>query len=159
AGYEIDVWGKVRASVYAAEQDILALEEDARAIAMTLSGQIALSWLEILRERERRALIEEQLELTELFYELVVLRLNVGQATALDVFEQRQQVDALRSQLTLVEAREQSARSRLAILLGRSPGSAVGPQGDTMPDVPPPVAAGVPADLLERRPDVRAAKR
>lgn len=158
AGYELDLWGRNLASVEAAELDVHAARADIEATAMSLSAQITDGWLEVLYQRARRRLVERQLETARTFLELAMLRLRLGQATALDVLQQQGNVEALEARLPLVTTEEEIAQLRLAVLMGRSPSNPPTVPGDDLPPLPAPVDAGVPADLLVQRPDVRAAE-
>lgn len=159
AAYEVDVWGRVRSGVRAAQQDAIALRSDAEAVAHTLAANVTEAWLDLCFQSSRRSLIEEQIQIIELYQELVTLRLANGLASALEVYQQQQQLRALQSQLAPVQAAEGVARNRLAILLGTPPSAfELATPTTELPEPLPLPATGVPADLLTRRPDVRAAE-
>ena len=157
ASYEVDVWGKIRSRWQAAKLDALATRAQAESLAMTLTSQIAENWLDMVYQRERIDLIEEQIDTSEKFYELTLLRLSQGTATALDVTQQKQNLESLRGQLALARASEATARNQLAVLLGYAPQQDLGLERQQLPDLAPLPDPGVPAELLTRRPDVRAA--
>ncbi len=157
ASYEVDVWGKIRNRWRAAELDAAAVRAQAESLAITLTSQIAESWLEMVYQREQLDLLEDQLQTSEKFYELTLLRLSRGNATALDVTQQKQNLEQLRGQLALAKGAEAVARNQLAVLVGTAPQADLGLEHDALPDIAPVPDPGVPADLLERRPDLRAA--
>ncbi|MFP4597683.1 MAG: efflux transporter outer membrane subunit [Persicimonas sp.] len=157
ASYELDLWGRIRSQRDAAQLDALATRAQAESLAMTLTSQIAENWLEMVYQRERIALIEEQVETSERFYELTLLRLRQGESTALDVTQQRQNLESLRGQVALARGSEETARNQLAVLVGRSPAAEVELDRQRLPELAPVPDPGVPADLVGRRPDVRAA--
>jgi NodT family efflux transporter outer membrane factor (OMF) lipoprotein len=157
ASYEIDVWGKIRSQWQAARLDAAAARAQAEALAITLVSQIAENWLETVYQRERIDLIEEQIETSEKFYELTLLRLSQGTATALDVTQQKQNLESLRGQLSLARSAEATAQNQVSVLVGQPPQGDLGLTQDRLPELAPIPGTGVPGDLLERRPDLRAA--
>ena len=158
ARYEVDLFGKVRSGRDAAAQDLRATRGDAEALAMSLVAQVAEAWFVLVELSSQRALLLEQVARDETQLELVDLRFQNGLATALGVYQQRQKLAGTRARLPEVEAGIRIARQRLALLTGSSDAAAIPiPQGG-LPAPPTLPAAGVPMDLLEQRPDVRAAQ-
>lgn len=156
AGYEVDLWGRIKSLRNAAEAGALASREDLETIAMTLASQVAETWFAIAEQRSQLTLLAQQIELGETFLELVELRFGLGLAAAVDVYQQRLQLATTRSQVPLAESRLAVLTNRLTVLLGRAPGeievelpSSIAP----LPALPDP---GLPSDLLTRRPDVKA---
>jgi outer membrane protein TolC len=90
--------------------------------------------------------------------ELMTLRFRRGQVGATDVLQQRRLVESGRGALSLAGANLQVLRHQLAVLIGRSPRDAVDDAGAALIDPPPLPATGVPSDLLQQRPDLRAAR-
>lgn len=157
ASYEVDLWGRVRASRRAAQLDAEAAADDRAAMRLSLAAQTADTWYALNAAVAQKRLILEQLDVSRKYAELTESQFRRGQASAVDVYQQRQQMEQVRSLLPGAEYREQIARNALAVLLGRPPEQAAfEPDGDLPPADPPP-DAGVPADLLAARPDVRAA--
>ncbi|MEM1349665.1 MAG: efflux transporter outer membrane subunit [Myxococcota bacterium] len=159
AGYEVDLWGKLAAQRQAAAFDVEASRADVETIALSLTSEIAEAWFDIVQQRQKRALVTEQLELNERYVELLKLRLENGSSTALDVNQQQQQVDQLLGQMQNIDALEQRALNRLSTLLGQVPGNDLAGAAEELPELGPMPVAGVPADLLSRRPDLRRAER
>jgi outer membrane protein, multidrug efflux system len=160
ASYELDLWRRLSSRQRAAILDAEAARDDAETLAISLAAQVAEVWYDLVVERARLRLLHAQVELNETFLELVTLRFRQGLASALDVHQQRQQLVATRAQLPLAEARAQVSGYQLAVLVGAPPTEAgMSSDLDELPPLPPPPATGLPADLLERRPDVRAARR
>ena len=159
AGYELDIWRRVANQESAAELDAAAVRDDAEAIAMSLVAEVAEAWFDVVAQRAQRALLEEQLALNQTQLELMDLRFRQGIASSLDVFQQRAQVVATRQRIEQVDAALALLGNRLALLLGEAPTSRAPDTGLALPALPPVPTTGVPADLLVRRPDVRAARR
>ena len=159
AAYEVDLWGRLAAQRRAAGYDLQAARADVESIAITITSQVAEAWFDVVAQREKMALLEEQIEIATKYRELTQLRLSQGVATALDVNQQDQQIEGLRGQLELVRGLEATAYSRLSVLMGKAPGAQGVPAvaAVELPELPPLPGAGAPGDLLERRPDVRAA--
>ncbi len=157
ASYEVDVWGKLRDRWKAAKLDAQAAHAQAESLAITLTSQIAENWLNVVYERARIALLQDQLEVSKKYLELVLLRLSQGQATALDVTQQKQNIEALRGQIALAKGAEATASDQIAVLVGKPPQTDLNLQRTQLPKLAPLPNPGVPADLITRRPDVRAA--
>jgi len=157
ASYEADLWGKMANRHWAAKLDRKAARAQVESMAMSLTSQIAEAWFNLVHQRAKKELLEQQIDISEQFLKSTATRLGHGQASALDVNQQRQQVETLRGQLATVEARIETAKHQLAVLVGDPPRDAVAAQRESLPELPDRPDAGVPADLLERRPDVRAA--
>jgi len=157
ASYELDLWGRVRSSRRAAALDAAAAELDLATAAMTLSAEVVLRYLELLEARQTRAVLEEQAATNRKTLELIELRFKRGRATALDVLQQREILVRSESLLPLQRGREQTLLSALAVLQGRAPGENPNLAGAALPAMPAFPETGLPADLLARRPDLRAA--
>lgn len=158
ASYEVDLFGRLNAQEAAATLDAQASRLDVEAAAMSLTAQIADTWYNLVTTRARKAVLTQQLEINDMFMELVELRFQSGQASALDVLQQRQQREGTLAQLALVESQIGVAMNQLAALLGHAPGELTLPETETLVDLGPLPEAGVPAALLKSRPDIRSAQ-
>lgn len=157
ASYEVDLWGRIGATQDAAVADAEASAQTAQTVAVSLSGQVAATWIELAERRGQLALLAEQLTTNERLLTLVELRFKHGRAEAADVLRQRQLIESVRGETARIEADIAVAAHRLAILMGKAPSPATGAAATTLPALPALPAAGVPTDLVQRRPDVRAA--
>jgi len=155
--YELDLWGEVKSEYLAARFDMEVSREEFNTVALTLASEVTLKWLEIISVRQQLELISNQLETNLITLELIELRFRKGAATVLDVFQQRQAVKETESSIPLLEAQLQTLKHELAVLLGKPPHARLSFGSAHLPEVGPIPDAGVPADLLSRRPDVRAA--
>lgn len=156
AAWEVDLWGRLGHAVDAAELDVAAAREDQSAAALSIAGRVTDLYLQVAGEAALLELLDLQAKSNAKLVELVELRFAQGLATALEVYQQRQQLAALEAQRPLADARLTIARHQLALLLGRTPGALALAPGK-LPALPPAPAAGVPSEVLLRRPDVRAA--
>ena len=157
SGYELDLWGRIRSEREAARLSEKAAGEDLRAAAMTLAAETAGRWVDVISLRLQKKLLERQLEANRIYLELVELRFFMAMVSALDVYQQKQLVQRVAAQIPLVEEEERLRLHELALLLGRSPADLGGIEATSLPDTGPFPEPGLPADLLGRRPDVRAA--
>jgi len=157
AAYEVDLWGRVAATKRGADEDLKASREDLDALGISLAARVVETTLGIAGEHELAALLDAQEASNSKLVELVELRFGQGLATAIEVYQQRQQLAALRSQRPLVRSRIAVFENQLAVLLGRPPGTLNLATPTTLPAAPPMPATGLPSEVLARRPDVRAA--
>lgn len=157
--YEVDLFGRLAAQRSAAEYDTLAARADVESFAVSLAAQVAEAWFDLIRQRELIALLRDQNDVNRKFLELTKLRLAQGSATALDVNQQQQSIYRIDGQIRLAEAQQRISSMRLAVLLGEPPNADIG-LGDVseLPELTPFPDAGVPADILDERPDVRSAR-
>lgn len=154
ASYEVDLWGRVRSTVTAAELDARASREDLAAAAMTLAAEVAGTWYRLVDLAGQIALLDEQVRTNEKYLELVTLRYRRGRVTAVDVLQQRQLVEATRAERVLAESARQVLAHQLAILVGRPPAADVAGAEGALPALPALPRTGLPADLIRSRPDV-----
>ena len=157
AGYEIDLWGRMQSETEAARLTAVASRTDLNAAAITVAAEVAVRWAKIIGLRMRRDMLEAQRDTNRIYLELVELRFRKGMVSALDVYQQRQLVEKVNAQMPLVDRDERLLCNDLAVLVGKPPGACPGIDRTRLP-VPGPIPdAGVPADLLANRPDVRSA--
>ncbi|MBN1826129.1 MAG: efflux transporter outer membrane subunit [Candidatus Eisenbacteria bacterium] len=157
ASYEIDLWGRLRAGRRSALLSSRAAGEDLRAAELSLSASIASVWYETAEAAAQVRLLEEQVGTNERMLDLVRLRFRSGLTGASDVLTQRRVTEAVRGDLHLAEARLATLRHQLAVLVGRTPRERIGTEA-VLIDLPALPETGLPADLLRRRPDLRAAR-
>ena len=157
SSWELDFWGGIRAEQKAALLSAEASQEELYATALTLSSEVTLKWLDIISVRRQLALFAEQLNTNNTILELIELRYLKGLANALDIYQQRQVVAELEAGLPRLEARLQTLHHEVAVLCGKLPRADLEIIAEIFPTLPPQPETGVPADLLAKRPDVRAA--
>jgi len=155
--YEIDLWGRVRALRSAARRDVDARVADVDIAAITLSAEIAATWFELVEQRRQVDVLDAQIGTNERVLELIGLRYQRGRVAAADVLRQRQLLESTRGERPLLEARAGVLEHLLATLIGVAPGTADLPAARALPELPELPAAGLPADVIARRPDVHSA--
>jgi len=158
ASYEIDIWGKVKSMVDASKLDAQASRQDLDSLAMTLAAQVAEAWFGIIEMEAQKDLLQRQKKVNDTYLDLVESRFGQGLATALDVYQQRQQVASIKARLPNIESGLRVLRHQLAVLLGRPPSEDVAGESIELPQPPPLPRTGLPADVIGQRPDIRAAQ-
>lgn len=157
AAYEVDLWGRLGALDRAAELDAAATAADLQTAAVTLSAEVAGTWYQLVEQRAQLALIDSQLGTNRDLLGLIETRLRSGLADASDLYRQRQLVEQTRSERIRTATQLALLQNRLAVLLGAAPGMAAFPPQSHLPALPPLPATGLPASLIQRRPDLRSA--
>jgi len=160
AGWEIDVWGKIRRDVQSANANLnanLASYDDA---LVTLTGDIAATYVGVRELQQLIATARSNAALQKKSLDLTQLRLENGAATQLDVNEATVLYNNTLATIPSYEAQLAQAYNALSVLLSEPPGSMKSRLGSKarFPRVPAEVAIGVPADMLRRRPDIRHAE-
>ncbi|MBU4185670.1 MAG: efflux transporter outer membrane subunit [Proteobacteria bacterium] len=158
SSYELDLWGRVRAEQEAAILSAEASKQDLNVAAITLAAEVTNHWLQIIAQRMQKHLLNEQLRINQIYLELIELRFRYAMVSALDVYQQQQVIDQVRAQIPLVEAQESRLMNELSVLLGEAPRSPLVISRPDLPKLSPMPSTGIPADLLENRPDIRAAQ-
>jgi multidrug efflux system outer membrane protein len=156
--WELDVWGRVRYGRAAAAADAASAQSDFVYARQSLAALVAKSWFLATEAGLQAELARATIRDGEALVRLAEERARIGVGNDEDVFVARATVGTYRDNLRDIElAREQAIRA-LELLLGRYPSAAatVTPQ---LPGQPAAVPAGLPSELLERRPDVVAAER
>jgi NodT family efflux transporter outer membrane factor (OMF) lipoprotein len=158
ASYELDFWGLARSNLRAAEHQLEAARFAREAAAVSVTANVADQYLDVLALRGRIAIAHDNIAAINGLLDVVKLRVKAGAASRLDLAREEAQVDAVEAELPGLETQEQQALHALAVLLGRPP-EGFDVKAQNLDGVRAPVAgAGLPADLLRRRPDVAQAE-
>ena len=158
ASYEVDFWGRNRATVEAAAANLDATRYDLEAIAISTDASVASNWFQLVENQARLQLAMDNLAAAEQVLNIVEARYRYGADDSLAVSQQRALVAQLRANLPSLHQQTLQLRNSLALLLGQGPDFTL----DQLPDmasirVPEP-GAGLPSELLTRRPDIRASE-
>lgn len=157
ASYELDLWGRLSASRDAAVLDAEASYEDIKAAAISLSAQVAVAWFQLVDQRAQISLLDDQYRTNEQHLELITVQFQTGAASASDVLQQRQTLERSRANRLIAESNEKVLEHQLAALMGKPAGSIVLPRLQKLAGLPPQPATGIPARLIQQRPDVKKA--
>ena len=157
AEYELDLWDRIGSATDQARFERDATRADLRAAAITLSANVATTWYELVRQRGQRRLVRKQIETNETTLKLVRRRFANGLVRASDVLRQERLLESTREQLERVRSAIDVRKHQLLVLTGRPPTTDLEAQRVELPDLPPKPETGLPSELVQRRPDVRAA--
>lgn len=157
AGWEIDLWGKLRRATEAARAELLSTEEARRTVILTLVTAVANSYINLLD-------LDRQLELTRQAaknykesYDLFTLRFKYGNVSQIEVNQAKAQYEQAAANIPLFEKFIAQQENALSVLIGNNPGPIT--RGKKIDELMfPSVPAGLPSDLLANRPDIRQAE-
>jgi NodT family efflux transporter outer membrane factor (OMF) lipoprotein len=156
--YELDLWGGNRANVQAAAARVAARVYDMESTRLVLQADVASYYFQTLALKDRLAIAQKNLEAARSLMSLVEVRYNKGAASALDVAQQRTALLNIEAEVPQLQQSLSETQSALALLLGRVPQDFT-VRSETLANTQfPAIAPGQPGDLLQRRPDVRAAE-
>jgi NodT family efflux transporter outer membrane factor (OMF) lipoprotein len=161
AAWELDIFGRHRRAVEAAQAALDAESASFESVWVSLAAETASAYAQLQTVRKCLAVARTNLGLQQDSLDLAQSRFNAGLADKLAVHQSQYLLEQTRASIPLLQASEEAARNALAVLTGTVPGQldAALLVSAPIPSVPPRVLAGIPADLLRRRPDVRAAER
>ena len=157
AAWELDLWGRLRAQRAAAEAGATATALDYAYARQSIAATVAKAWYLASEARQQLALAEQAVKVYAELLALVKIRRAAGKDSDLDVADTSAKLDAANAQVEVAQAAYGEARRALEVLLGRYPAAEI-EAATAFPALPPPAATGVPASLLERRPDLAAAE-
>lgn len=158
ASWEIDLWGRYARAADAASAELLARELDRAAIMQTLVVEVAASYFRMLAADENLAITSRTIESRKSSLDLVKARLDQGIASKLELRQAESLLQSAQLFVPVYESQREREENLIQLLLGRNPNSV--PRGEPLAkqvetlEVP----AGLPSQLLERRPDVIAAE-
>jgi NodT family efflux transporter outer membrane factor (OMF) lipoprotein len=157
--WELDVWGRIRRGMEAASADAQAIEQDARAIALTLIGDVGQAYFRIRELDEQIEIAQRALALRRDSLEIIGKRASVGLASDLDVKRTEVLVAESAGQIPDLTRLRAVELHRLEVLTGSAPGTLIlAPMSLRKVIVQPDIPVGLPSHLLERRPDILQAE-
>jgi NodT family efflux transporter outer membrane factor (OMF) lipoprotein len=154
ASYELDFWGKNRALKQAARATAIASHYDKETVALTVISSVASTYFQSLQFRDRLQVARDNLANGEKVLHGLQLQQTAGIATGLDVAQQETAVALLRAAIPPLEQQFRQTVNALAVLVGKTPESIDVDTGTLNNLTLPQVVAGLPSQLLARRPDV-----
>jgi NodT family efflux transporter outer membrane factor (OMF) lipoprotein len=158
ATWELDVWGRLRAGVSAAEMSAQAAEADYVFAQHSLSANIAKTYLKLIEAKLQADITRETLSINKETMRITQVKFNNGSSSSQDVALSRANLASAEEQLITIEGSQRDAARALELLLGRYPKAELDIP-DVLPGLPTPPPAGIPSEILERRPDIVAAER
>jgi NodT family efflux transporter outer membrane factor (OMF) lipoprotein len=160
ASWELDLWGRVRRGVEAANAAMQASVEDRRAILVSAQAELARDYVELRATQTLLAITQDNLKLARDTVKLTRLQLSQGVTTNLDVANASALVASIEARLPPLETHRDALINALSLLLGDEPG-ALGQtlsNSSVIPSLPAHVPIGFPSELARRRPDIRQAE-
>ena len=156
--YELDLFGRVRRTLEAANASLQANAADLENVRLVLTAELAADYYS-LRELDREAgVVRESVEIEQKGMDLVNHRHEGGVANGLEVAQQAALLDSTATQLQLVLQQRVQFEHAIAVLLGK-PASTFSVAEEPFEAKPPAIPVGIPSEILERRPDVAANER
>jgi NodT family efflux transporter outer membrane factor (OMF) lipoprotein len=155
ASYEVDLWSKLRSLQNASELDVEASRDAVDTAATTLAASIANTWYQLGENKALVRIAQEQIETNKKVLDIVTVQFRKGMASAADVLRQRQLVASTEARLITAEETVELLQYQLSVLIGKQPVLDWQQTSIDLPDLPPMPKIGIPAEVLQRRPDVR----
>lgn len=157
AGFELDLFGKLKAKSHAALLTYQASQNDLQSLYMSLSAQLADLYYLATEQRAQLALTDNTIASQSNSLLRIEERYRQGVAAVVDLYQARQNLAATKAKRLSNEQSLALAENALAVLLGDFPGQLTLLAQSEIPAAPPQLPAGLPADLLKNRPDIRSA--
>ena len=157
AVYEVDLWGSIRSGVEAEQYRAQASLADYQTAGVTLSAEVVRTWYQIAEAQNQLNLVKQQVETNQQVLELLRNRLGIDQVRGVDILRQKQLLESTLQQKSIVESRIEVLNHQLAVLIGKPPQQELDMNPKQLPSLPPLPQTGLPAELIQRRPDIRSA--
>ena len=161
AGWDLDLFGKVKRQIEAATDISEALKDERDWIYVTVAADVARAYLDMRSQERELAVLGQNIEAARAALGLAQSRLDRGLTNELDVSLAQRQLATLQADQAPIRAQIDASRHAISVLLGEFPETMAkelshpGP----MPVLPQHIPVGLPAELLRRRPDIREAER
>ena len=161
AGWEIDLFGRVRRSIEAAKANYEVVQEDRNDVMISINSRVALNYIKIRTYQKRLEASNSNIELQREVLRITESRFKYGLATALEVAQAEQALASSKATVPPLRIQLSEAINTMAVLLGRNPGelNQLLSVKKVIPVPPADAAIGIPADILRQRPDIRKAER
>ncbi|MFN4092881.1 MAG: efflux transporter outer membrane subunit [Acinetobacter johnsonii] len=157
--YEVDLFGKLARQTEAKRWEALATEQDLQATAQSLIGTTAKLYWQLAYYNESRTTAEQSLTTSQKLYDLVKVQYQAGAVSGLDLTQAEQSVQSQKASLSQIQQSLVETRTAIAVLLHMPVQQLNIDEPQRLPRLAlPSIAAGLPADILSRRPDLKAAE-
>jgi NodT family efflux transporter outer membrane factor (OMF) lipoprotein len=160
AAWELDFWGKFRRGIQSADASLISSIASYDDVLVTLTAEVARTYVQIRTFQERIRLAEENIEIQQRALELATVQFEVGTVTELDKQQATTNLRSTQASVPAFQISLRQAQHALSILMGMPPGdlSTILGGASEIPVPPAEVSVGIPADLLRRRPDIKQAE-
>jgi NodT family efflux transporter outer membrane factor (OMF) lipoprotein len=157
--WEVDLWGRLSSAAKAASFETFAAEDELQGLALLLSTEVADTYFQLVVQYLQQQLLQRQIAANTTSFNVIKLRFANGAASLVDVYQQKQLLAAVKAELPLIEVRNIILQNRFHVLLGQAPESGSLALRHSFPQIPVLPQLGIPADLLQNRPDLRQLQR
>jgi len=158
ASWEIDFWGKIRRQVNIAKEETQAITADRATAELSVQTQLAVDYFELRADDAQAKLLEDTVKDYQEALRITTNRFEGGISNESDVFQAKTQLQGAIVQLQDIQVARAQNEHAIAVLIGQPPNSFSLAEAP-LAAVPPGIPAGLPSQLLERRPDIAAAER
>lgn len=157
--WELDFWGKFRRGIDAAGQEYCASIANYQDVLTLLLAEVASSYVTLRTINERIGIVERNVKIQERSLQIVDARFRAGMVTELDYQQAKAFLNDTQSRLPALMIQERKAKNALAVLLGVTPNCVeeVLKEPGVIPNAPRSICAGIPGEVICRRPDIRRA--
>ena len=155
-GWELDVWGRIKASREVAQSQLLSTLLEADAMRLMLTAEVASTYLQLRGLDDESRILNAATQSRRDALRVVQLRYDVGIVTDLDLERARTELANALADASDLARRRNGLENALAQLTGQAPKALRLPQSGTVPSAPV-IAAGIPSEMLQRRPDISQA--
>ena len=156
--YEIDLWGRVRRTVAASREETQATAADVATASLSLHAELAIDYFELRSADTQKQILDNTVKAYTDAYQLTETRFEGGASPRSDVAQAKTQLEDAQVQDTDVTVQRAAYEHAIAVLMGKPPAE-FSLAATPLNLKPPVIPAGVPSELLERRPDIAAAER
>src|ERR1700737_4696772 len=156
--YELDVWGRVRRSLESARDVQQATEADLRFVRLSIEASVALDYYSLRENDADRAVLDSTIQQLQQALDVMNNRFHKGISSGLEVKQAKTLVDQTKAQAQALDVQRAQLEHAIAVLDGRAASDFSLPK-TPFDGLPPSIPAGLPSDLLERRPDIAEADR
>ena len=156
--WEIDLWGRVRRTVEASQATAQASAADVASVRLSMQAELAMDYFQLRGLDAQSKLLEETIVAYQQALDLTTLLFKGGAASEADVVQAQAQLKTTQAQAIDIGVQRAQLEHAIAVLVGK-PASSFTIPPSPLAALPPPVPAGVPSQVLERRPDIAAAER
>lgn len=157
ASYELDLWGRIRAAVEAEDLRAMASEEAYRTAALTLSSDIALTWVRLVEAHNQSALLQRQINTNGKTLEVLRALFGAGLVRIEDILRQELLIESVQEEQITIESEIGTLEHQLAVLRGEPPQGKIFEPSKDIADLRAMPKTGLPSELILRRPDIRSA--
>jgi NodT family efflux transporter outer membrane factor (OMF) lipoprotein len=160
ASWEIDFWGKIRRIIESTDDVVDASVDDYDNVMVSLIGDVAATYVNYRVLQQQLLYLQQNVSLQQGTLRIATEQWQAGQTNELGMIQATSLLEQLEATIPTIEAGIRETQNQLCILLGSPPTELASMLGTApIPETPPEVLVGIPADLIRRRPDLRAAER